>query len=260
MSEEENEEKEDENEVENHNEKKIDINLNKNKVIDFTMGNFTTKESQKSISQILSDVNFEMNSLSNQINSQFIYNKYKTFHNDNIDNLLKEKFSNQIIDNENLREITLIQNSLDNIILFNKTLQGSLSNFDKNFTQQFPYQSSLNDHNLYESYKNNEYYSSFNLNSNNNFNTYPNVTTNLSLNQEINISRMKEMNSLFNHKNKIRKPKIYTQIQKLQNIKIPIKNSQPEFQFTNNFNSGKRSFERIKPYRISNAIDILLNK
>ena len=71
---------------------------------------------------------------------------------------------------------------------------------------------------------------------------------------------MKVMNNLFDHNYKIRKPKIYTQIQKLQNIKIPIKNSHQEFQFTNNFNTGKRSFERIKPYRISNAIDILLNK
>ena len=248
MSEEENEEKEEENDIE----KNIDINLNKNKGIDNTMETFPINENQKSISQILSEVDFEMNSLSNQIDNQFLHTNYKTFHNNNIENLIKSKDSTKIIDNENLREINLIQNSLDNDILFNKLIQGSPNNFDKYFNQS--------KNNLYESYKNSDYYSSFNLNSNNIFNTYPNLYTNLSSNQEIHPSRMKVMNNLFDHNYKIRKPKIYTQIQKLQNIKIPIKNSHQEFQFTNNFNTGKRSFERIKPYRISNAIDILLNK
>ena len=168
MSEEENEEKEEENDIE----KNIDINLNKNKGIDNTMETFPINENQKSISQILSEVDFEMNSLSNQIDNQFLYTNYKTFHNNNIENLIKSKDSTKIIDNENLREINLIQNSLDNDILFNKLIQGSPNNFDKYFNQS--------KNNLYESYKNSNYYSSFNLNSNNIFNTYPNLYTNLS--------------------------------------------------------------------------------
>ena len=260
MSENENEEKEDENE--NDNEKNINNNLNKNKGMNI-MAKFPLNEGKKSISQILSEVNFEMNSLSNNIDKQLIYSKYKTFHNNNIENLFtKEDDSNKIINNENLREISLIQNSLDKDFLFNKPMQITLiSKFDKNFTPEFHYESPLiNNNNLYESYKKNEYYSSYNLNSNNNFNTYANLNTNLSLNQEINTSRMKEMDTLFIDKKIKRKPKIYTQMQNLQNIKIPIRNSQQEFKFTNNFNTGKRPFERIKPYRISDAINILLNK
>ena len=106
MSENENEEKEDENE--NDNEKNINNNLNKNKGMNI-MAKFPLNEGKKSISQILSEVNFEMNSLSNNIDKQLIYSKYKTFHNNNVENLFtKEDDSNKIINNENLREISLI--------------------------------------------------------------------------------------------------------------------------------------------------------
>ena len=154
------------------------------------------------------------------------------------------------------------------------------------FQNNNQYKSSLNNNPYsYDPNKNKEYYSSLN-NLNNNMNNinlnnqFSNINRNLdnltpySLNQNLNMntntnintntnmfnsSRIKRMDDLY-RSNLNKKPKIYSQSINPKNINIPIEKPQQQFQFNNNFNSGQRNFERIKPQSINQAVNILLDK
>ena len=89
-----------------------------------------------------------------------------------------------------------------------------------------------------------------------NTNTNININTNTNM---FNSSRIKRMDDLY-RSNLNKKPKIYSQSINPKNINIPIEKPQQQFQFNNNFNSGQRNFERIKPQSINQAVNILLDK
>ena len=275
------------------NETKVEVNNNNNSVngINYTMGNVPVTDRQKSLSEIISEVNFEMDGLSKQIEKNFINLNYNTnYHpiinknDDNLDNLfIKAKELTRIIDNENLKDnnyITSYKNNNDNYLL-NQEMEYPFQNNNQ-------YKSSLNNNPYpYDPNKNKEYYSSLN-NLNNNMNNinlnnqFSNINRNLdnltpySLNQNLNMntntninintntnmfnsSRIKRMDDLY-RSNLNKKPKIYSQSINPKNINIPIEKPQQQFQFNNNFNSGQRNFERIKPQSINQAVNILLDK
>ena len=276
-------------------ETKVEVNNNNNSVngINYTMGNVPVTDRQKSLSEIISEVNFEMDGLSKQIEKNFInlnYNTNTNYHpiinknDDNLDNLfIKAKELTRIIDNENLKDnnyITSYKNNNDNYLL-NQEMEYPFQNNNQ-------YKSSLNNNPYpYDPNKNKEYYSSLN-NLNNNMNNinlnnqFSNINRNLdnlapySLNQNLNMntntninintntnmfnsSRIKRMDDLY-RSNLNKKPKIYSQSINPKNINIPIEKPQQQFQFNNNFNSGQRNFERIKPQSINQAVNILLDK
>ena len=277
------------------NETKVEVNNNNNSVngINYTMGNVPVTDRQKSLSEIISEVNFEMDGLSKQIEKNFInlnYNTNTNYHpiinknDDNLDTLfIKAKELTRIIDNENLKDnnyITSYKNNNDNFLLNQE--------IDYPFQNNNQYKSSLNNNPYpYDPNKNKEYYSSLN-NLNNNMNNinlnnqFSNINRNLdnltpySLNQNLNMntntntnintntnmfnsSRIKRMDDLY-RSNLNKKPKIYSQSINPKNINIPIEKPQQQFQFNNNFNSGQRNFERIKPQSINQAVNILLDK
>ncbi len=277
------------------NETKVDFNNNNNIVngINYTMGNVPVTDRQKSLSEIISEVNFEMDGLSKQIEKNFInlnYNTNTNYHpiinknDDNLDNLfIKAKELTRIIDNENLKDnnyITSYKNNNDNFLLNQE--------IDYPFQNNNQYKSSLNNNPYpYDPNKNKEYYSSLNtltnnMNNVNLNNQFSNINRNLdnltpySLNQNLNMntntntnintntnmfnsSRIKRMDDLY-RSNLNKKPKIYSQSINPKNINIPIEKPQQQFQFNNNFNSGQRNFERIKPQSINQAVNILLDK
>ena len=150
----------------------VKMDANNNNEINFTMGNISSSDRQKTISEILSEVNYEMDFLSKQIDNNFInlnypkfsYSNYNNYNKENDDYqslLMRVKELTTIIDNENLKDNNYVKNNIYDDILLNQgmEIQNNFNNYHNRNNNIFPYDPN----------RNKEYYSSLNSNNYNNF-------------------------------------------------------------------------------------------
>ena len=227
------------------NEVKIDVNNNNE--INFTMGNISLSDRQKTISEILSEVNYEMDFLSKQIDNNFInlnypkfsYSNYNNYNKENDDYqslLMRVKELTRIIDNENLKGNNYIKNNIDDDILFNKGMK-----IQNNFNN---YQNKNNNISPYDPNRNKEYYSSLNSNNYNNFhnnnfnnnNNYSNLNNN---NYNNNYNNNINLNTNENHSLNSRN----------LNNNIPLSSNQNNHTVSTNFYNTSRIRKMDELYR-----------
>ena len=233
------------------NEVKTDINNNNE--INFTMGNISLSDRQKTISEILSEVNYDMEFLSKQIDQNFTslnYPKfsYSNFNNyNNLNNKENESFQNllmrvkeltKIIDNENLKDNNYIKNNInDDILNQGMEIQNNFNNYQNRNNNIFPYDPN----------KNKEYYSS--LHSNNNYNYYNNnFNNNNLLNNNFNNNNFNNNNYNNNNLNLNSNPNQNFHSRNLNN-NIPLSPNQNNHTVSNNYYNTTRIRRMDELYR-----------
>ena len=261
----------------------MDLSKNYNSNFSFPLINIPPKP--KTVLDILNEINYEMETLSNDLNKTLSFIDHKSIDREKYelqDLLNKAKELTKVIDiSESKKEDKFIQSELDDV--YNKGIQTRDDiNQDISYNQNYQnnYQSNLTDFNQnqlqrnnfpYDPNKNKDYYSSLGNNFNNNNNTFTNNNNNFNnnnnnFNNRFNTSRVKNMDDLYRNNPFIGKqPIIYSQT---QNSNIPLSQPQrinPNYNNSNNPNlnyniNQQRPFERYKPQSISHAMDILLDK
>ena len=184
----------------------VKMDANNNNEINFTMGNISSSDRQKTISEILYEVNYEMDFLSKQIDHHFInlnypkfsysnfnnYNNYNNKENESFQNLLmRAKELTTIIDNENLKDNNYVKNNIyDDILNQGMEIQNNFNNYQNRNNNIFPYDPNRNKEYYSSLNSNNNNYSNNNFNNNNllnnNFNNNNNNNNNLHLNSNPN--------------------------------------------------------------------------